>query len=171
MTPASVGPLSRPISVLHLPEGGLDVTVEASGEERAALAKDFNLAAIHRLEGRLRLTGSGRRVHVQGVVNATISQICVVTLDPFETEIEEEVVVDFARPGRAPTERGAASHADDQPDEIVDGYIDVGALTAEFLALGLDPYPRKPGVSFSFEERDTGRDSPFAGLKKLKGEE
>ena len=26
--------------------------------------------------------------------------------------------------------------------------IDLGALAAEFLALGLDPYPRKPGVAF-----------------------
>jgi hypothetical protein len=37
---------------------------------------------------------------------------------------------------------------DDPPEPIVDGIIDLGAVTLEFLALALDPYPRKPGVSF-----------------------
>jgi hypothetical protein len=56
----------------------------------------------------------------------------------------------------------------DPPDPIIDGTIDVGALVAEFLALGLDPYPKKPGVEFvpvsvpaEKEER------PFDVLKKL----
>ena len=51
MTPESVGPLSRPVSVRHLPPEGLEVAVDATPEERAALAKDFKLEAIHALEG------------------------------------------------------------------------------------------------------------------------
>ncbi|MGB7126998.1 MAG: DUF177 domain-containing protein, partial [Methylovirgula sp.] len=48
------------------------------------------------------------------------------------------------------------------------GMIDVGALAAEFLALGLDPYPKKPGVEFTpvtVPEESAGR--PFDALKKL----
>ena len=37
---------------------------------------------------------------------------------------------------------------EDDPDPVIDGKIDLGALAAEFFALGLDPYPRKPGVEF-----------------------
>ena len=74
MTPESVGPLSRPVSVEHLPEGGLEVVVEATPEERAALAKDFKLPAIHALEGRFRLTGTPRRVRVAGLVRARVEQ-------------------------------------------------------------------------------------------------
>ena len=37
---------------------------------------------------------------------------------------------------------------EDDPDPVIDGKIDLGALTAEFFALGLDPYPRKPGAEF-----------------------
>ena len=55
------------------------------------------------------------------------------------------------------------------PDEIVNGQIDLGALTAEFLALGLDPYPRKPGVDFNYRDPADEKDSPFAALSKLKG--
>jgi uncharacterized metal-binding protein YceD (DUF177 family) len=169
MTPESVGPLSRPVSVERLPDEGLEVLVEASPEERAALAKDFKLPAIHALTGRFRLRGSGERIHVEGAVNAKVSQICVVTLDAFESEIEEEVEVDFARPGSIAAARLAADPDHDPPDELSGDHIDLGALTAEFLALGLDPYPRKPGASFSFETGEAGPESPFAGLKNLKG--
>ena len=55
-----------------------------------------------------------------------------------------------------------------RPDEITNGQIDLGALAAEFLMLGLDPYPRKPGADFSFEGDDQDRESPFGALKALK---
>jgi hypothetical protein len=93
-----------------------------------------------------------------------------VTLEPFDASLEEEVDVDFAEAGREPV---AAAHEDrdhEPPDEITGGRIDLGALTAEFLALGLDPYPRKPGAAFAFEGQDAKPDSPFAALKGLKGE-
>ncbi|HEX8662602.1 MAG TPA: DUF177 domain-containing protein [Beijerinckiaceae bacterium] len=168
MTPESVGPLSRPISVEHLPEGGVEVVVEATPEERAALAQDFKLPAIHALEGRFRLTGTPRRVRVTGVVKARVEQVCVVTLEPFEDLIEEEVEVDFAgsRAGASPAEAEGPDY--EPPDEIAGGHIDLGALTAEFLVLGLDPYPRKPGAAFSYEGDGDPAESPFAALKGLK---
>ena len=62
------------------------------------------------------------------------------------------------------------AEAEEPPDAIVDGKIDLGALAAEFLALGLDPYPRKPGASFESSELDLGSESigsPFDILKKM----
>jgi uncharacterized metal-binding protein YceD (DUF177 family) len=166
MTPESVGPLSRPVSVLHIPPEGLEVTVEATPEERAALARDFKLPAIDLLEGHFRLTGSPQRVRVAGAVRARVTQTCVVTLEPFEDSIEEEVEVDFAAPDHAAADAERADY--EPPDEITGGQIDLGALTAEFLALGLDPYPRKPGAEFEHEGRSDATESPFAGLRKLK---
>jgi len=170
MTPESVGPLSRPVSVARLPEEGLEVAIEATQEERSELARDFSVDGIHELRGRFRLKGSERRVHVEGRVSAKVSQICVVTLEPFDSDVEEDVEVDFAPPAAVVSEAVGANPDHEPPDEITDGYIDLGALVAEFLALGLDPYPRKPGVSFSFETGEPGAESPFAGLKKLKGD-
>lgn len=164
MTPESVGPLSRPVSVAHLPPEGVEETVEATAEERAALAADFKLPAIHALTGCFRLAGSDRRVTVTGTVQATITQICVVTLEPFDSLVEEEVEVEFA----APHASGLASGPDEPPDPIVNGEIDLGSITAEFLALGLNPYPKKPGVSFSYAEDEDPSDSRFAALSKLK---
>ena len=157
--------LSRPVSVTDIPQEGVNVTVEARPEEREALARDLKLPAIHSLTGAFHVTGTRSRVHVSGRVDARIEQICVVTLDPFENEVHEDVEVDFA--ASAP----AAAQGEDPPDEIVGGTVDLGALTAEFLALGLDPHPRKPGVDFSFEAADDRAPSPFAALEKLKPDE
>jgi len=44
-------------------------------------------------------------------------------------------------------------------------------VAAEFLALALDPYPRKPGVEFESPQPEAEPDekaSPFAALAKLK---
>jgi len=44
--------------------------------------------------------------------------------------------------------RGNVCVAQDPPDPIINGQIDLGALAAEFLVLNLDLYPRKPGATF-----------------------
>lgn len=165
VTSESVGPLSRPVSVAHLPPDGLEETVEATAEERAALAGDFNLPAIHKLTAHFKLTGSVRRVRVVGRVEAAITQTCILTLDPFDSVVEEAVEVEFAVADDAATRAGGL---EDPPDPIVNGEIDLGSLTAEFLALGLDPYPKKPGVDFAYEAGNDLQDSPFAGLGRLK---
>jgi uncharacterized metal-binding protein YceD (DUF177 family) len=169
MTPDSVGPLSRPQDVQNVPPQGVQVHLDATAEECAALAKDFNLPAIHALSGDYKLTASAKGVHVAGRVKASITQICIVSLDPFDSVIEEEVEVDFAEPQGMPAEPPTEMHEYEPPDEIINGQIDLGALTAEFLALGLDPYPRKPGVDFEYQKGDDREDSPFAALNKLKG--
>jgi hypothetical protein len=53
----------------------------------------------------------------------------------------------------------------DEPDEIVDGRIDLGALASEFLTLALDPYPRKPGAAFEPPVDPDDDGSPFSGLR------
>ncbi len=56
----------------------------------------------------------------------------------------------------------------DTPESIVDGRLDLGTVVQEFLALGVDPYPRKPGVSFE-PVVEEATPSPFAALAKLRG--
>lgn len=164
MTPDTVGPLSRPVAVERALKAGQEVVVEASPEEREALARDFGLPAIHSLVGRFRLAGSLHRLQVTGTVQAAIAQTCVVTLDPFDSTMREEVDVDFAAPDAF---AGTAAEDAEIPDPIVNGRVDLGSLTAEFLALGLDPYPRKPGVAFEPPAGDAP-ETPFSRLKSLK---
>ncbi|WP_404292253.1 YceD family protein [Microvirga sp. RSM25] len=169
MTPETVGPLSRLVDIMRIPPRGQEVHVEATAEECAALARDFGLPGIQALSGDYHLQASAKGIHVTGAVKASITQICVTTLEPFDSMIEEEVEVDFAEPSGMPAEPPTDIHEYEPPDEIVNGQIDLGALTAEFLVLGLDPYPRKPGVDFTYRDPADEKDSPFAALNKLKG--
>lgn len=171
MTPETVGPLSRLVDVMNIPPRGQEIHVEASAEERDALAKDFGMPGIRALSGDFKLDSTAKGIHVTGVVKASITQVCVVTLDPFDSDIEEEVEVDFAEPSGMPAEPPTDINEYEPPDEIINGQIDLGALTAEFLALGLDPYPRKPGVDFEYRDPGDAKDSPFAALGKLKADE
>jgi hypothetical protein len=76
--------------------------------------------------------------------------------------VHEAVEVDFAAASATPPQ------GEDPPDPIVGGAVDLGVLTAEFLALGLDPHPRKPDADFRFEASDEPPPSPFAALDKLR---
>jgi hypothetical protein len=52
---------------------------------------------------------------------------------------------------------------------MVQGAVDLGALATEFLLLGIDPYPRKPGVAFAPPADTPGPSGhPFEALAALK---
>jgi uncharacterized metal-binding protein YceD (DUF177 family) len=170
MTPETVGPLSRVIDVRNVPPGGKPVHIHATSEECAALAKDFGLPGIESLSADLTLLPAPQGVQVVGEVRAKVTQICVASLEPFDSTITEQVEVAFAEPSGIPAEPPTEMHEYEPPDEIVNGKIDLGSVAAEFLALGLDPYPRKPGVDFDFKDPADAEHNPFAALAKLKGE-
>jgi uncharacterized metal-binding protein YceD (DUF177 family) len=166
---------SRVVRVDAIPREGQVIAIEATPAEREELASCYQLPAIPALTATLRLEPWGRGgARVTGAVHGEVIQTCVISLDPFPAAVDEDVDVRFvpqtaANSGSVATnDTQALSLGDeDEPDLIIDGTIDLGALTAEFLALGLDPYPRKPGVVFD-EERTNSEptDSPFAALAR-----
>lgn len=158
-------PLTRPVSVADIPPQGLDVEVVVDEGQRRVLAEEFDLPGIDRVEGRFHLTTlSGDRVRVRGTVGAQVRQTCVVTLEPIESTVEESVDMTFAPEGSAPE----LQEGEDPPDILSRGTIDLGALTSEFFALGLDPYPRKPDANFSGDDDRIDRESPFAALDRIR---
>jgi hypothetical protein len=161
---------SHLVAVDEVPEQGLDLTISADSATRQALAVADGLAGIESLEADFHVARRGlAEFNVSGSLHARITQVCVLSLEPFDTDLVEEIDVDFAPPAAlAGTIFGPRAAERDPPDQIIDGTIDVGALAAEFLALGLDPYPKRPGVKFVPitvpEDKD---ERPFAVLKKL----
>jgi uncharacterized metal-binding protein YceD (DUF177 family) len=120
------------------------------------------------------LTRRGRDgLRVSGTVRATVRQACVVTLEPVINEIDEAIDVEFLP---APDVSGLEADSEiiltqsaDEREPLLDGTVDLGALATEFLILGVDPYPRKAGVSF--QPPQAGSDQaghPFAVLAALK---
>jgi Large ribosomal RNA subunit accumulation protein YceD len=165
-------PFSRMMRVDALPKEGQTVSIEANSAEREALAAFLNLPSIEALSASLALMRSTNGgVRVIGAVHGELTQVCVVSLEPFPATVDEEIDVRFAPRADGGGARGPAAEAEtfsmmdeSEPDPIVDGKIDLGALAAEFLALGLDPYPRKPGASFESPEEPEAMVSPFSAL-------
>jgi len=149
-----------------VPDTGLDIGIEADEAGRSALASQSGVLSVQSFDASFHVRKQGReRFKVSGRLRARVTQTCVVTLEPFESEISAGIDVDFAPSGTVALETPGLES--DPPDPIINGQIDLGALAAEFLLLNLDPYPRKPGAVFEGSSAGSGReerDSPFAIL-------
>lgn len=165
---------SIPVGIDDLPPDGRDYAFAAGESERVAIAQALGLVAVPRLDVRFhvrRIAADG--LHVTGTVSATVTQNCVVTLDPVENEVDEAVDVSFSpsadtEPDDADADIETDPEAPDPPDALVNGRIDLAAIAVEFLQLGLDPYPRKPGVEFEPPAEGDQAESPFSVLASLK---
>lgn len=163
-------PFSYHVSVAEIPSHGLDVELIPDAAQRVELARHVDVLELPRFIARLHLNPEGGDgVRVTGSIEAAVVQTCGVTLEPFEAPVREAVDVHFVPAGTPLPEEAAEDESYDPPDEIINGGIDVGALAAEFLALGVDPYPRKPGAVFEPPAEDPAALSPFSSLARLKG--
>lgn len=168
---------SRLIAVDRVPTEGTFEYLTANHAERNNLANRFGIIAIHELSAVLKLEQWRRGgLKISGNMNALVEQLCVVTLESFESRIAEKLVRYFAGenlPGATPAVHTVESLEDDEADVIVAGSIDLGELVAETLGLGLDPYPRKPGVEFSdvnVAPPSGTAEGPFAALQAIKSD-
>lgn len=167
---------SRPILVDSLSVAERSHEIEASEDERAALAERFGILSIESLSAtvRLRMLPGGDLVRLRGHLKAHVTQACVVTLEPVPEDIDEEFELLY---GSAPDEESEEIVVDlevsDPPEPIIDNAIDIGEAVAEHLALALDPFPRKAGAEYAESEPEPevepeAKPNPFAVLAALK---
>jgi hypothetical protein len=166
-------PWRVPVTVEELGESGQHFDLIADAPVRAAVAKVAGLRDLPRFEASFDVTrrGSGG-LHVTGSISATVGQNCVVTLEPLANELEESIDLIFEPPELVPKaadKREGQRHGVvwNDPEPLVGGVIDLGALAIEFLILGLDPYPRKPGAVFEAPQNVNPDQGPFAALGRL----
>ncbi|WID96358.1 DUF177 domain-containing protein [Bosea vestrisii] len=171
-------PFSHPLRVETITLRPVAVDLAAEQGELAAVASFLGVASAEALKASYSLSRNGERVKLEGMIKASLHQNCVVTVDPFPVELNVPVKLDFAPEAEIaamarPSEDDEIDievlmNEEDPPEPIIDGTIDLGLVTLEFLALALDPYPRKPGVAFSEPAPETPAESPFAALLQLK---
>lgn len=149
-------PVSFLAHVARLPQKGMPVVQEANEKERAALAAAHDILGVKKYRVELLLTAWKRHgVKISGKVEADIVQECVLTLEPVENHISEEVEGVFlpegSKLGRLGFHGGGEIVLDmegpDSPETFTGDTIDVGAFAEEFFGLGIDPYPRKAGAA------------------------
>ena len=152
----------------------------ADPDKCVALADRFGLVALNSLSARTTLewVEPDTVLRMTGRFLASVTQKCVISLDPFNAEIDEDINLLFAR--------GVSEEADivdpNEAEPLEGRVLDIGEIVAEELSLSLDPYPRNPaadssdmvlgpGVDLMTEDQAAEMpksENPFAVLESLK---
>lgn len=147
MRPEITPEFTRRVELSSLPDHGIEREIEADATERAALAKRFDLVAIQSLAARVEVVPmegrAGVGARVRGSFSAHVVQTCVVTLEPFDTEVSDAFEVDLLPAAALETKDEAAAYSTDAAEPLESGELDIGELVAQYLSLALDPYPRR----------------------------
>jgi len=174
---------SKPLKLAEIPPTGRDLHAEANPAEREKIAEQLSVPAVERLSADLFVKPmAGDNYRITGRVRGEVARRCVVTLAPVAEEVDEEIAITL-RPGRPDERAGKAERGERASREAVEieveseedaepyfgNDVDIGDLLVQYVALGLDPYPRVEGAEFHEHiEDDTERDSPFAALQALR---
>ncbi|MCI5060082.1 MAG: DUF177 domain-containing protein [Alphaproteobacteria bacterium] len=178
--------------VEELEKKPLKIQLQASPEECADLSKRFGVEEVKSASADLTVTRQGGHIiYVSGTFESMIVQNCVITLEPVETALSDQVegwfadkeaTVSFAAAKRdrdVVQQKGEVEILDekDDPEAIIDGQIDLGELVTQHISLTIPAYPRKEGAEY--EQGDAGltvdensplRKNPFEALKSWKEE-
>lgn len=130
-------------------------------------------------------------INVKGEIRAEVYQKCVVTADPVKEIVTETFDAWFKDPNQAVSfekakrermsrkeqEKLPVVEEHDDPEDIVDGKINVSELIIQYFSLALSSYPRLDGVAYDGDALGLGAapegayDNPFAALKDWKSSE
>ena len=161
---------SRPVDLARVGDGHR--RIDATEEERAALARRFGIVRIDRLEAELTVIVAGSGATVTGRFSADIVQSCAVSGNDLPVHIDEPLVIRFI-PEAEHVADEEIELSDDECDEIefTGTVIDLGEAVAQSLSLAIDPFATGPDADTVrqaaglLDEQSAG---PFAALAALK---
>jgi len=164
------------VRIDKLPASGRSVSVKADEATCAAIAEAMGINSIGLFEAELTVVPLRGGLRAQGHLKASTVQNSVVSFEPVEQVIAEDVDRIYMpaaknQPSPAPGSEVFVDLEDDDFPEQIDGpEVDLSALLLETLALALDPYPRLEGESLDSLglKDDAGAGGPFADLARLK---
>jgi uncharacterized metal-binding protein YceD (DUF177 family) len=160
---------SRPVDARQV--SPKPVSIEATAEERKALARRFGIVAVHQLQATVLLERAGEAVTARGRLSASIVQSCAVSGENLPARIDEPLDLRFV-PGAQPEDEEIELDAEDLDEIPFEGHeFDLGEAVAQSLALAIDPYATGPEAERVRKEaglQDEAASGPFAALAALK---
>jgi hypothetical protein len=150
----------------------LEQSIVADEPTRHAVARFLGLEDLARLSARLTIQPWLDGAEIAGNIEARFTRLCGLTLEPFESRLEEPLLLRALPAGSPHAPPSPADEVDlgieteDPPDVLGLEGVDLGDLVVQTLALALDPFPRKPGAVFEAPQTRP-EDSPFGVLARL----
>ena len=147
------------------------IQIMAGSNECAAVAKRLDLQEIASLEADCRLDRpvDGDDIRLRGRLQASVTQTCVVTLEPLPVRIsaafERLYVRDWTPTMDADGEMVDPEAPDIEP--LIGDSVDLGEVVVEELSLALDPFPRGPEAEVVWPE-EAVPPGPFDALRVLR---
>jgi len=177
-------PLHHEVNVAVLPTRGLRVVLNADAKERVILAEEAGVQSVKNFTGELLFKRWHKNgVTVTGQVMADIVQQCVVTLDPVDGKVSEQIDRTFVPENSKLARPRLSSEGEllldyegkDEPELFSGDTLNAWEIALEHFQLGIEPFPKKPDVALDEAEgftqegpADAGElHKPFAGLKDL----
>lgn len=139
--------LTRMVKTRPLPGG--PVVIEASADERAALAARFGLGAVESLRAEVALEQKPRAIRATGRLKAAIMQPCAISGEDFPVTIDEPIDLRFVEENQQPAgaDEEIELEADDCDEiEYAGDMFDLGEAVAQTLGLAIDPYAEGPNA-------------------------
>jgi hypothetical protein len=178
MPMSATSPYTVNFELTGVSDRGAEVHVQPDAAERGRVAAWLGVPEVPRLEATIRLERLSDGLYgYEAAYTAEVVQACVVTLEPVHSVHSETVSRRYRvaprtsgrRASREPDVEVAAEGDDETPEVLSGTLIDLAAPLLEELSLGLDPYPRAPGVTFDPpKDEPDPKETPFAVLAKLK---
>lgn len=152
---------------------GSTVELTADADERAALAKRFDLVRVDSMTATIDLEREANGASAKGRLKAEIVQSCAVSGEDLPVSIDEPVNLHFvpARGPSAPDEEIELEAEELDEIEFEGSLFDLGEALAQTLALAIDPYAVGPNAEEARRKAgllDKDTSGPFAALAALK---
>ena len=169
-------PFERPKEVARLRgHTAIKFDEHPSEAEAEAIRQALNLRGLRKMRFQGELSPHGKRGWlVEGTLGASITQECVVTLEPVKTRIDHDVSIRFLP--EAMIEFDTPEDVLEDDIEPLGDIIDLGQIAVEALSLAMPDYPRSeaamlgqatatPEGATPIKDEDT---KAFAGLAALR---
>ena len=147
-------------------------TISATKEECQAIAERLGALDLKALEARFKIIQEEDPscFIISGKLHAELTQNCVVTLLPVDEVVDEAMSIKV-RLEEHPEEHEEFTLEPGEGEDIEyapHAKVNVGELVVQYLALAMNPYPKKEGVVALHGDEVSLSQKPFAKLAEIK---